>query len=485
MKRPNILIFMTDQQRGDSVLPGNAARMPNISRFREQGLTFTETFCPSPHCCPSRATFFTGLYPSQHGVWHNVHVANAISRGLKDGVRTWSEDLRDAGYRMFFSGKWHISIDQTPGNRGWDGPLAGKNAPDNDWPAYERLLQNRAATRAEGQIFTPGYSEFRLYGEGNEDSNGNGLVQYDLRVTEEAISKLNALTGENNKQPWCMFVGCIGPHDPYIVPKRFLDLYDIENIRLPASYSDTLRDKPNFYRRTRDLFDQLTEREHREALRHYLAFCSFEDDLFGQVLAALDRTGQAEDTLVMFCSDHGDYAAEHGLWCKGIPCFRGAYHVPMVVRWPKRLVRPGRSVDVMVSLADVAPTLLELAGIQVERSMVGQSLAPFFRDDRPSVWRDALFTQTNGNELYGIQRSIFTKDWKFVYNGFDYDELYDLKNDPAEMLNLVNDPHCQETIRNLMRRIWQFAFETGDTCTNEYIMVRFPKYGPGIAFQSK
>ena len=86
----------------------------NVARFRQEGLTFAETYCPSPHCCPSRATFFSGLFPSQHGVWNNVDVGNTLSRGLSDGVRLWPEDLREAGYRLFYSGKWHVSAEETP-----------------------------------------------------------------------------------------------------------------------------------------------------------------------------------------------------------------------------------------------------------------------------------------------------------------------------------------------------------------------------------
>src|SRR5210317_913169 len=120
MSRPNILIFMTDHQRGDTVLDENPCLTPNIDRIKKNGVTFSEAFCPSPHCCPARATFFTGLYPTQHGIWHNVDVGNAITRELKDGVRTWSEDLRDAGYRMKYSGKWHVSHTESPMDRGWN-----------------------------------------------------------------------------------------------------------------------------------------------------------------------------------------------------------------------------------------------------------------------------------------------------------------------------------------------------------------------------
>ena len=112
MQPPNILIMMTDHQRGDTVLPGHPAITPNIDQLAAEGVTFTEAFCPSPHCCPSRATFFTGLYPSRHGVWNNICNDQALSRGLKDGVQLWSEDLAAAGYQLHFSGKWHVSVEE-------------------------------------------------------------------------------------------------------------------------------------------------------------------------------------------------------------------------------------------------------------------------------------------------------------------------------------------------------------------------------------
>ena len=114
MKRPNILVFMTDQQNGGTVLPGNPwkAVTPVLDDFRGDAVSFSRAYCPSPHCCPSRATFFTGLMPSQHGVWNNVNVANALSRGFRGGVNPWSVDLAEAGYGLHFAGKWHASNSQ-------------------------------------------------------------------------------------------------------------------------------------------------------------------------------------------------------------------------------------------------------------------------------------------------------------------------------------------------------------------------------------
>ncbi|MBN8217206.1 MAG: sulfatase-like hydrolase/transferase [Spirochaetes bacterium] len=478
---PNFLIFMTDQQRGDTAPPVLRAPAPNLARFAGEGIAFSRAYCPSPHCCPSRASFFSGLFPSEHGVWNNVDVGNALSRGLYDGVRLFSEDLRDAGYDLHYSGKWHVSALETPVDRGWrmtrpPKPVmtreeAGRPRPF-EWKQYEKLPPT-PRTRGDGEILRPGYGTYTHYGE-RENPFGD----------EEVVADGASVLRERKKggDPWCQFIGPVGPHDPYFVPPRFLDLIDPKSIELPASFADAMADKPALYRKTRSRFDQLTPREHREAIRHYLAFCAYEDHLFGEVLRALAESGQEEETVVLYLSDHGDYMAEHGLWCKGLPSFRSAYHIPALLRHPGKIRDPGRVVDRFVSLADFAPTILELADLPRARRFAGESLVPFL-EGRPSPrWRDAWFTQSNGNELYGIQRTVTTEKWRYVYNGFDEDELYDLEADPGECRNLARDPACAPVIKACSKRLWTFAHENQDTCVNRYIMVAHAPMGPGLAF---
>ncbi|MCM8762839.1 MAG: sulfatase-like hydrolase/transferase, partial [Candidatus Omnitrophica bacterium] len=119
-ERPNILIFMTDQEQADVVRPDHPCITPNAARLAEKGILFTRSFCPTAHCCPSRATFLTGLYPSRHGVYNNVSNPTAIHHGLFPGVRMFSEDLRDAGYRLAYTGKWHATNEEDPADRGWE-----------------------------------------------------------------------------------------------------------------------------------------------------------------------------------------------------------------------------------------------------------------------------------------------------------------------------------------------------------------------------
>ena len=492
MKRPNILVFMTDQQRGDSI---NRAKMPNVERFRKEGITFTNSYTVAPHCCPSRATFFSGLYPSRHGVWNNVKVGNALSRGLYEGVTLFSEDLKNAGYRMYFSGKWHVSAVESPKHRGFDvlrEPVTkpGKKCKymvgdiekaeyrhtrpaTGNWNLYNNFVQRSQEERRDGEIIRNGYPPYTLYGE-QED------IFQDEDVVAAAVEDLRTM--EKSEEPWFYYIGTLGPHDPYYVADRYLEMYDIDDIELPASFYDDMRDKPNMHRRVKDRFDQLSQQEHKEAIRHYLAFCTHQDELFGRVLDALEERGEADNTIVIFMSDHGDYAAEHGLWCKGLPCFKGGYHIPTVIRWPAGITQPGREVDSFVSLADFAPTFVDVAKAESQTEFAGSSLVPFFRGETPADWIDELYTQTNGNELYGIQRSVMTPRWKYVYNGYDYDELYDLQNDPDEMVNQANNPAYKEVVKALSKKIWTFAKKNDDVCIHPYIVCGLASYGPGVIY---
>lgn len=482
-ERPNFLIFMTDHQQGATMLEESPCITSNLDRFRRKGVTFTDAYCPAPHCCPSRATFFTGLYPTEHGVWNNVNVSNTLSRGLYDGVRTFSEDLSDHGYKLYFSGKWHISNCESPAERGFEllrcterYEPTRNTAEYSEWKMYHnRVIDTEDTPRGEADIIRPGYPHYKQYAT-HESPFG------DRETVDAAIEKLNHL--DCGDAPFLMFTGTIGPHDPYLVPQRFLDLYPEGSITLPESFDDDMQDKPVLYRRTRGRYDQLTRKEHEESLRHYYAFCSYEDYLFGQVMDALEQSGQQKNTVVLYLSDHGDYAGAHGLWAKGLPSFKQAYNICAAVGGAG-IKNPGRRESAYVSLADFAPTILELAGITPRYQMTGSSLAGFLQDETPENWRDICFTQTNGNEIYGIQRSVWNRKWKYVFNTFDYDELYDLESDPDEMHNLIYELHPEkgkykEVIKEMCRNMWRFAHKTHDTCVNPYIMTAMAPYGPGI-----
>jgi arylsulfatase A-like enzyme len=233
----------------------------------------------------------------------------------------------------------------------------------------------------------------------------------------------------------------------------------------------------------RQYWSQLSDEEVRDGIRHFWAYCTYLDELFSHILGALESAGQSEDTLVVYVSDHGDYCGDHGIWLKGIPCFRGAYHVPCVVRWPSGVAKPGHRVSEFVTLADFAPTFVEVAAARSRQRFTGRSVLPFLRGRSPADWPDAYHTQCNGVELYYTQRSVTTEEWKYVYNGFDDDELYHLTEDPHEMRNLSAAASLDAIKRALVRRMWRFAYQEDDSIMNPYATVALCPWGPGEAFE--
>jgi arylsulfatase A-like enzyme len=484
---PNILIFMTDQEQAAVCAPDHPCRTPNADRLSASGVRFSEAYTPTAHCCPARATFFSGLYPSRHGVYNNVSNPQAIHRGLNPGVVTFGEGLRDAGYALTFCGKWHVSDLEGPADRGWQEVrvTAGKGNYSargmEVWQArVDELQRQEREPRGRGQIKRPGWGDYRLYGTAPSKAGQPYGGNRDYQVIDAAIHALPGLADADT--PWCLYVGPIGPHDPFIIPEPYASMYDPADIPLPPNYADTLADKPRVYQRMRGQYwGQLSPQEVRESIAHYWGYCTMMDDMLGDVLAALDRTGQADNTLVIFMSDHGEYGGAHGLYLKGVPAFREGYNIPAIMRWPAGIVNGGRVVDEFVTLADFAPTFLNLAGAPIPEGTHGRSLLPFLRDEKPH-WRDALYTEMNGVELYYTQRSVTTKQYKYVYNGFDLDELYDLTIDPHEMVNRADDPALAGVKRSLVARMWQLATEHDDTVFTPYGTTALAPYGPGVAF---
>lgn len=495
--QPNILIVQTDQQRWDVTEPGHPCGTPNLDRMAREGVRFDNVFPPMAHCCPSRASLMTGLYPSQHGVWNNVQNCARLSSGLNAGVECWSESLRRAGYNLNFSGKWHVSADENPADRGWnEGRIFARKNSNlhamgqalSEWPTRP-VVDTPMAERHPGQIVKPGWGDWWMYGTSEEhrpDYVPNQEKPWDdgapdALILHSALDQLDAcLAGD---QPWLNYVGLLGPHDPFIVPEHYLRKYDPDAIELPTAWDDPMTGKPDYFRRQKRCFDQMSEREKREAIAHYWAYCTMMDDLFGELLAKLEAAGQLDRTVVIFCSDHGEFLGEHGLYLKGVAPYDGGYKVPFLIRAPEFIAEPGRRVSQLVSLMDLCPTLVELTGCEAPNAgrADGASLLPFLRGETPADWRDAVYFQCNGTEVYFSSRTVRTEKWKLIYNAVAMDELYDLENDPAELRNLADDPDLAEVKKSLYARLWQLARASDDDWIScNYPPVSLADWGPKV-----
>lgn len=449
-KPPNILIFMTDQQQACTVEPGHPCQTPAIRRLAAEGIRFSRAYTPTPMCAPARASLMTSLYAHAHGMLNNNHVAQAMRTGLNPGVSLWSERLKESGYQMHFAGKWHVSRDKGPSEYGWQEPdEESKKKAWLPWPTP-------GARSKQHWIRRPGWKPYELYG-----SVQGGPEQFsEYKWTQYARGKVKELAARS--EPWCLYLGTHGPHDPFSVPEEYVRRYEGMEIPKPASFDDSMADKPAIYRRLKEeVWGGLTWDDYAETIRHYWAYNSFIDDQFAGLMATLEETGQADDTLVLYLSDHGEMMGSHGLFYKGVMAFEECYRVPLIMRWP-RGIKAGQVCQEFVTLMDIGPTLLEITGSRPLETAHGRSLTPLWKGQTPADWPQEFYGQYHGSELYSSQRVLTTKRHKYVFNGFDYDELYDLEEDPGEMKNLNASPAHRPLRDDLIRRLWARAGAVGD-----------------------
>ena len=477
--RPNILVVMTEHQQGRTIDPDCPCRMPNVKeRIAGEGLRFEFGYTPNALCSPARASFFTGLYPSVHGMYNNYHSMPVIHGGLFPGVRLFSENLKKAGYNLSFVGKWHVSGEKGPGDYGWnvpkgqtswDGGPLGFPKPGSRSRRYREPPKN---LKRYAIIRRNGWPDYIVYG----TRPGKPEDMLDFKRGKIAAGEIRRLSKEG--KPWILYVGLTEIHDPYIVVEPYASMYDPEEVPLPENYYDSLEDKPAIYRRMRkQLWDQLSEEQIREAIAYYWGLCTMNDDVVGMLLDALEDAGVEDNTLVLFTADHGDQVGGHGLFLKGVLPFEESYRIPMAVRWPN-VIKPKTTCSEFVTLCDFAPTFCELAGAEPLNQCHGRSLLPIFKGSVPEDWPKSFYGQFLGTEYYYTQRIIRDRRYKYVFNAFDFDELYDLQNDPYEMKNLAFNPKYEDVKKRLIEEMWRWAEKTDDIIFNPYPSVALVPYGP-------
>lgn len=460
--RPNILVLMADQMQQSVALPGSPCIMPNIARLRDSGTLFREAHTVNAICAPARASLMTGLYPHNHGMVDNTHTVEEFRANFRAQLPMLSRQLKAQGYRTGYFGKWHVERSIDPGAFGYD----------------------RCITEEHGIEFTRTLGKKHLVSDyGYNDRTFYGVHEEPVEATEEQYLYSRGIefireASRDSSAPWLTFISTNAPHDPYIAPRELYELYDPDAIEPPPSLTDPMTDKPAIYRRIREVWRNLGAENYREAIACYYAYCTLVDRQVGRALDALEETGQRDRTIVVFLSDHGDMMGAHGLFCKGVPAFEETYRIPLIVSAPG-LSAAGTESGVPVSIVDVTPTLIDLAGCQPIERTDGESILPYLSGARDASDR-ALYAEFYGQRLSYSQRILWKGGLKYVFNGFDYDELYDLRGDPHELTNLIRDPAYRDTAIALAREMWNKARVSGDASflDSEYFMYRFAPVGP-------
>ena len=416
---PNVLFLICDDLNCDIGAYGHPqVKTPNIDALAGSGVLFQNAHCQYPLCGPSRASFMTGMYPDQTLVRRNaIYIREHIPN-----VMTIPQTFRLEDYFAVRIGKvFHYNVPRHIGTAGHDDPYSWNytiNPRGRDKDEEDKIFSLVPNT------FGGTLSWYAAEGDDTEQTDGIAAT--------EAVQLLEKYSKSGRR--FFMTVGLYRPHTPYVAPKKYFDLYPLDEIRVPevpAEYLSTIpKPAAASIRRKKDQID-LRDDLARQAIQAYYASISFADAQLGRVLTTLQDTGLAENTIVVFTSDHGYHMGEHGHWQK-TTLFENATRVPLVISGPG-VIAKGKSTEGLAELVDVYPTMTELAGLTTPKSVSGKSLVPILKDHSTTV-RSSAFTQ------YSNGYSIRTSRYRYTEWGEKGElgaELYDHESDPEELINLI------------------------------------------------
>lgn len=450
MNRPNVLWICSDQQRFDTLgCSGNPfVRTPNIDRLAQDGVLFERAYCQNPLCTPSRASFLTGRYPRTTRCRQN-------GQSIPSDEVLVTKLLRDAGYFCGLSGKLHLSACHPSICKGVERRIDDgydefhwSHHPADDWPAneYSRWLEQQGAA----------YESVPFEGSPYVRTSVPPELHQTTWCAERAIHFVEERA--RSEEPWLFSVNIFDPHHAFDPPREYLERYldSIDEIPLPNYVEGELENKTiwqrRYYERMRQgsgglRFCEMADRDHRLARAAYYAMCDLIDEQVGRMLDALERTGQIENTIVIFMSDHGEMLGDHGIYLKGPYFYEPAVHIPLIISSPGRIA-PERTSGALVELVDLAPTLLDACGLERHPGMQGRSLWAMLTGQAPlDHHRDDVYCEFYGSHALGDSKPhltmVRTERYKIVVDhGQDVGELYDLRNDPSETDNLWTVPQA-------------------------------------------
>ena len=515
-RRPNFLLIMTDQQRADHLgAYGNCLlRTPHIDALAGDGMAFDRFYVNSPVCMPNRAAIMTGRMPSAAGVRMN-------GVPLPLSTRSFVETLREAGYRTALIGKAHFQNmteaepAEMPGQCAIprarqgdfdlrDGPGYGNESPAS-WrdPAFRVRLPYYGFEEASlclehgdqvGGSFARWLQKTGVRGAppedfGGPDADGAPVVAPQARrsaldaehhpttfIANETIQWLRAHAGrdDDRREPFFMQCSFPDPHHPFTPPDPYWSAYSPDDVSLPPSFYNPLAFAPPHKRAIHEELSQglrktggsrviaVDEREARQAIAFNYGSIAMIDDAVGRIMVTLRDLGLLENTVVVFMSDHGDFMGDHGLLFKGPLHYQSVIRTPFIWRDPL-LRNRGRRCRALASAMDIAPTILDRAGVQLFNGLQGQSLLPLIAGEKDAAGSPCVLIEEECHRsVPGLPdppraRTLVADRWRLsVYQGTDWGELYDLSEDPWEMRNLFADGE-RAALRTEM--LWELSRE--------------------------
>lgn len=477
MTAPNVLVIMTDQQQATSLgLYGNPdVRTPHLERLAASGLLYRHAFTAHPLCVPSRASFWTGRWPHSTGVR-----TNEIPLPVRE--IDWASLLIDRGYSAGLFGKNHVfRMDQlerftTVWEAGHGGPVERGGTQVRATPLRRDAMPHGWAAGDHAPRYTS-----QTLSEPVESSTTAQLADQCIQFIGERA---------DDEQPFLAWLSIPDPHEPYQASEPYASMYDPDQIQMPPWRADEFAEKPERQQVFHELFGfaEMDDRRFREVRAMYYGMIRQIDDHVGRVLDALAARGLTESTIIVFTSDHGDYAGEHRLLGKSNAFYDALTRVPMIVSWPGH-IPGGETREELVSLVDVMPTVLQLLGIEAPAAVQGQAMPGAVADAPPA--RRAVFSEYGAGgpavtmqdvavlspaersgagwpllrqrEAHGHGKMVRTRTWKLVHDTTgEVDELYDLTADPWERENVASRPENAAVVLEMQRLLLDWMLETED-----------------------
>jgi len=456
MKRPNVLLLYTDQQRWDAVGVNNNPdiKTPNLDQLARHGINFDHFFVQNPVCMPSRISFLTGQYPSALGITH-------MGVPVPEETITLPRLLRPYGYATANVGKLHFLPHACRDHRDPHPDYGFDHLEISDEPgSYEDAYRAWVRRQAPDQLDYVSVGEAPAYQVWKQTMGLQDTVVHpeerfpkrplpfrsrsDLTHTAFVAEQTVEFISRHRDRPFLCIAGFYSPHSPWVAPREFIDMYDPAALRLPdfPPEVDARRSAEGF-----------ADDELRLARQGYYAMVSEVDHHVGRILARLDELGLADDTIVLFTSDHGEWLGEHLRYGKGYPGHDCVTRVPCILRWPRGIAAPGRTVSGLTEAVDVLPTLLQAAGIQIPYYVQGCSFLPVL-EDQETGGRTSVLTEMRG------WKSLRTRDLRYVVEANGRESVYDLSRDPQAYRDVAADPACALSLAELRRELVHHLLES-------------------------
>ncbi len=482
--RPNILLITSDQQHYDTLGFANPhIKTPALDRLAREGCNFTRAYCNNPTCTPSRSTLITGMYPSWHGAW-------SLGTKLYEDVPTVGDALQQHGYVTSLIGKAHFQpLATQPGMESIECQpvLRDLNYWENfrgPWYGFRfvetaRMHGDEAHTGQHYALWmeSKGFKNWRdyflsyppdpqapkRYGKWNLPQE----LHYSTWTADKTIDYMRQHVSE--QRPFFCWASFHDPHPPYVVPEPWDTMYDPADMPIGKYIDGELADKPPHFAMTRDphadwsvyketpfgnhgFHGQMqNEAKIRQDMAIYYGMTSFMDQQIGRIIDELDRLGIADHTIVVFTTDHGHFLGQHGLTAKAAHLYEDLIKLPFLVRWPGQ-VAAGSSSASLQALIDLPSTFLAAAGAPIPGVMQGVNQLDVWRGSSPSA-RDHVICEHRHQPTAIHMRSFITERYKMtVYRDHPYGELYDLAEQPAEVINHWDDPKFAGVKADLMQQ---------------------------------